>query len=239
MNFTLLKLLRVDSPLPLFLLKTSLSLSLSLCQSTCSCPIGVDSTQRMVAAALFRLKDDDLARSITRASQLIRMLTAGEAIQDIPSLDSPPHSSAIAQSSAVSEHSRKLTWSSSSPLTGFDLRLPGRDLREVTSFSSLVIKVSLGTSEEFQKVPWAEASIYLPSEEEDLKQVMGLSIIQNGLQPIYASWVDQEDYDMKTLFGSDGRLRLEEVTNLSRYPLPSFLLLSSLLSQILCSPSSL
>jgi hypothetical protein len=61
-------------------------------------------------------------------------------------------------------------------------------------------------------------SIYLPSDEEDLQHVMGLSVIQNGMFPIYASWGNQseDDYDMKTLFVSGGKLRLEEVVNISK-----------------------
>lgn len=108
----------------------------------------------MVAAALFRLKDDDLARSVTRASQLIRMLTAGEGIQEIPCLESPSHASELIRRHPVAQNSenRRLTWSTSSPLTGFNLKPREGILQEVSSFTNLVIKVTLSSAAEFQNV---------------------------------------------------------------------------------------
>jgi hypothetical protein len=108
----------------------------------------------MVAAALFQLKDDDLARSVVRASHLIRMLTAGDGqIQNIPSLESAPLSSKVIASPPHGRPgSRKLTWSESSPLAGFDLRLRAHELREIHTFSNLIIKITLNQEEDRQKV---------------------------------------------------------------------------------------
>jgi hypothetical protein len=62
-------------------------------------------------------------------------------------------------------------------------------------------------------------SIYVPSDEENLQHVMGVSVFQSGMYPIYASWgnQDEDDYDMKTLFSTGGKLRLEEIVNISKY----------------------
>lgn len=103
----------------------------------------------MVAAALFRLKEDDIARSVSRASRLIRMLTAGEGqLQDIPSLESPTSSKSRQPMPRKDDHStRKLTWSLSSPLVGFDLLHKANELRDITSYTNLIIKIALRSEE--------------------------------------------------------------------------------------------
>lgn len=206
---------------------------LRLLRSTCSCPTGVDNTQRMVAAALFRLKDDDLARSLSRASQLIRMLTKGDG--DIPSLllpqrsqlpspiiplsSSPPSSQLQLQSPNIAFQQsgrldrKRLTWSESSPLTGFDLQQRARELQELNSFSNLIIKVSLSSKDYTQKIVLPEFSVYLPKEEQDLQNVLGLKVFQNGLSTIYVSWPNQyeEEYNMNVLYGIEGEIKLYDV----------------------------
>ena len=103
----------------------------------------------MVAAALFRLKDDDLARSLSRASQLIRMLTKGDG--DVPNLLLPQRSHSQLQlplpspspsniNQSLKSDKKRLTWSVSSPLTGFDLQQRAKELQDFNSFSNLIIK---------------------------------------------------------------------------------------------------
>jgi hypothetical protein len=107
----------------------------------------------MVAAALFQLKDDDLARSVVRASHLIRMLTTGDGqLQNIPSLESPPISSKAPSPRGRPGANRKLTWSESSPLAGFDLRLRAYEMQDISTFSNLIIKITLDSEEKPQKV---------------------------------------------------------------------------------------
>ena len=216
----------------------------------------------MVAAALFRLKDDFLARSLSRASQLIRMLTKGDGniSFDTPNLILPEHSqlppsSPIEQSSSPSPSSpspsspspsspspfsptqsqslpplplqlqnriesnkndkRRITWSSSSPLVGFDLQQRAKELQDLNSFSNLIIKLSLSSTDYIQKMVLPEFSVYLPEKDQDLRNVLGLKVFQNGLAVIFVSWPNQheDEYNMNTLYGVEGELKLIDAVN--------------------------
>jgi hypothetical protein len=89
-----------ESPMNVTLLK--------LLRSTCSCPTGVDNTQRMVATALFG------------------------------------NSKTVQKSQSGLDHSagKKITWSRSSPMAGFDIVRKANDMSgEARTFSNLVIEL--------------------------------------------------------------------------------------------------
>lgn len=89
-----------ESPMNVTLLK--------LLRSTCSCPTGVDNTQRLVATALF----GDKVSCLKNASGL-----------------------------AISP-GKKITWSRSSPMAGFDITGKGKEMAvEARNFSKLVIEL--------------------------------------------------------------------------------------------------
>lgn len=67
------------------------------------------------------------------------------------------------------------------------------------------------------QINWLEKYLYVPRDESELKNVKGMSILQEGIRPLVVSWNFPMDfeYNMKTLFGSSNPIPLDQLTSLA------------------------
>jgi hypothetical protein len=98
----------------------------------------VDNTQRIVAAALFGSRREDLAHSLSLAADLVRSLASSSSkiLDELQSEEDKPFNKASQQPT--------LTWSDSSPMQGFSLTNAHASLNtnNYKSYSSYMMKIT-------------------------------------------------------------------------------------------------
>jgi hypothetical protein len=80
-----------------------------------------------------------------------------------------------------------------------------------------IIRISFLSSRLSVQINWSEKYIYVPRDESELENVLGISLLQKGIHPMVVSWSFPMDFEfnMKTLFGTSNDIPLDQLTALA------------------------